>query len=250
MPGLSSLSRPTFSKISQQRVPVYIVPLQDNGEPDLNWALRFQYFPDTIQDTKAVNWVPREIPGASVPIYQWVSSGERLVSFTAVFTCDMDYLTAEAGDELGDRLKDVGQLDRNVDIRAAISWLRSFMFPSYTTDSTVGVPLAAAPKRMMLVFPSSGMAAAGGVADNVDETDLVGEIKCIMTQCDVTYEAFFPSGLPRIATVALAFAQIAQSPGAGAVKFPSSENMLNLTKEAGGYKVAKGYNLTVTSKKK
>ena len=39
-----------------------------------------------------------------------------------------------------------------------------------------------------------------------------------MTQCDITYDAFFPSGLPRIATVSLAFAEIAQF--GGVVHFP------------------------------
>jgi hypothetical protein len=40
-----------------------------------------------------------------------------------------------------------------------------------------------------------------------------------MTQCDITWEQFFPSGLPRIASVQLSFAEVAQS--GGSVNLPA-----------------------------
>ena len=43
---------------------------------------------------------------------------------------------------------------------------------------------------------------------------------CIMTGCEVSWEAFFPSGFPRIASVQLSLAQVAQYNGQ--VDFPSS----------------------------
>jgi hypothetical protein len=251
MPGLSSLSRQTFTQINEQKASAYLVPFKDDGDLDNDNALRFQYFPDTVQDTKAVNWSPREVPGGSLPIYQWISSGERLLSFTAVFTCDMDLLSVQAEDNLPDRLKNAGHLDRNVDIRAAVAWLRYYMFPEYGIKGAIGVPTAIAPRRLMLVFPHSGMSVAGGIPNDYFKEGLLGgEVMCIMTQCDVTYEAFFPSGLPRIATVSLAFAQIAQMPGTGPVFFPGSTNMLDLINKQGDRYVSMGYNLEVILPKK
>jgi len=242
MPGLSSLSRQTFTQISEKKASAYLVPVKDDGELDTEQALRFQYFPDTVQDTKAVNWSPREVPGGSLPVYQWISSGERLVSFTVVFTCDNDYLSTQAEDDLIDRLDNVGQLDRNIDIRAAITWLRQYMLPLYGKESSIGVPTAQAPPRLKLVFPNAGMGTSGG-GNNTMENQ-ADEILCVMTQCDVTYEAFFPSGLPRIATVAVAFAQLAQMPGTGPIVFPSSVGMKTMLVK-GEKDVSLGYNLQV-----
>jgi len=222
MVALSSLTRPPFSKVSQRKVAAYIVPLKANGEPETGDALRFQYFPESVSDTKAVNWAPREIPGASLPIYNWISSGERTISFTAVFTTDVDLVVAEKNkgfgtSDIATRLKNIKAEDRNVDIRAAVLWLRAFMLPTYDTEGPLGVPAATAPPRLLLVFPKSGMGTAGGayITGNVPD-----ELQCVMTQCDVNYEAWFPSGLPRVATVSLAFAQVAQNPS-GAVTFPA-----------------------------
>lgn len=130
-----------------------------------------QYFPETITDNKAVNWVPKEIPGGSLPLYQWVSSGERQISFTAKFSCDVDYgadllkITrptdqipnialggvvttkdlfrvafsgVQASPPLAnvrfERLKAVGEDWRNPNIAAALIWLRGFMMPRYGTS--------------------------------------------------------------------------------------------------------------------
>ena len=183
-------------------------------------SFRFQYFPETISDTKQVNYQRRDVPGASLPIYQWVNSGERLISFTSVFTTDVnlstDYHTADA---LATRLKGVGHEDRNVDIRAAISVLRDKMLPSYPS-STTPVQVQAPPK-LLLYLPGTGIGWAGGFNTGAPEAD--HSIICIMTQCDVMWESFFPNGLPRIASVQLSFAQIAQK--GGRVTFPMSRNV-------------------------
>lgn len=41
------------------------------------------FFPESVSDSKSVNWNNIELPGASHPIYQYVNSGERTISFTA-----------------------------------------------------------------------------------------------------------------------------------------------------------------------
>jgi hypothetical protein len=106
-----------------------------------------------------------------------------------------------------------------------------------------------APKRIQLVFPRGGLGLAGGRPQGADYESKNGtdEVMCVMTQCDVTYEAFFPSGLPRIATVALAFAQIAQLPGTGPVAFPDATDM-GRVKTRGNKEVSLGYNIQVKLK--
>ena len=48
-------------------------------------AIKFQYWPETLQDTRQSEWNPRNIPGGSHPIYQWTHGGERTLTFTSVF---------------------------------------------------------------------------------------------------------------------------------------------------------------------
>jgi hypothetical protein len=189
-------------------------------------SMVLQYFPETVSDSKAVNYQQKEIFGGSLPLYQWISGGERLISFTATFTCDVDLLdpnSYENRENLFQRLKNAGEARRNVDIRAAIVWLRGYILPTYlesTTDTQNentkgGHALTIAPRKLLLSMPGTGIGLAGG-DDGQSGQD---SIPALMTQCEVSHEAFFPSGLPRITTVQLAFAQIGQLKGA--VTFPS-----------------------------
>ena len=57
---------------------------------------RLQYFPESISDSRSANYEAKDIPGSSHPIYQWVSSGERTLSFTAVFTQEQRLLRETA----------------------------------------------------------------------------------------------------------------------------------------------------------
>ena len=45
--------------------------------------------PDSINETKAANWVQQQVPGQSDPLLQWISGGERVVSFSALVTKDL-----------------------------------------------------------------------------------------------------------------------------------------------------------------
>lgn len=236
MPGITSLAKKLFSKVSEARTGVSLIDLHQAtdtpvgaSEPGRNRILHLQYFPETLSDTKAVNWTQKEIPGGSLPLYQWVSSGERLVSFTAYFSCDVDLLAAgEAGArDLLRRLRALGNEDwRSVDIRSAVAWLRRFLLPTYGGANDTGGELTFAPRKLRLSVPGSGIGVAGGVASSGGAVIDPDSVTCVMTQCDVTYEGFFPSGLPRLASVALAFAQVAQL--AGQVFFPHrTEEMEN-----------------------
>jgi len=44
--------------------------------------------PDSINESKSANWVAHQTPGQSDPVLQWLSSGPRTLSFTALVTAD------------------------------------------------------------------------------------------------------------------------------------------------------------------
>lgn len=200
------------------------------------------------KDRQTTEALRQTIPGGSLPLYQWVSSGERGISFTATFTSDTDLV---ADPQLATSLHEStsGLRERNVDIRSAVAWLRSFMHPRYVNGSTgggggnsvqgtaptsnVGVGsgsqssglsyLTLPPRRLRLYIPNSGIGIAGGMVSAQEQQSMADSVTCVMTQCEVEWTAYFPSGCPRIATVQLAFSQIAQL--GQRVVFPSADGM-------------------------
>lgn len=237
MPGLASLSKSLVSRLGERRSQVCLLEL-DGKDKVTGDYIAFQYFPETITDTKQINYQPKDIPGGSLPLYQWTSSGERLITFEAVFTADVDLATDK--NAFG-QLISKGHARRNVDIRTALLWLRRYTLPRYEDDQQVGVPLTLAPRKCILYIPNSGLGMLGGAqgvtvppgdvfgtataVDSGNKLMVTGDrVLSIMTQCDITYEAFFPSGLPRIVTVQLSFAQIAQF--RGEVNFPRDADIL------------------------
>lgn len=233
MPGLASLSKSLIAKLGERKAQVCLLELDADDKPVSTEYIAFQYFPETITDTKAVNYETKVIPGGSLPLYQWTSSGERNISFEAVFTSDVDLA---ADKELFSKLVSKGLIKRNVDIRTALLWLRRYLLPRYEADQQVGVPLTQAPRKCILSIPNSGLGLTGGsfgtsteqlnaYGPSVNGAQILADrLVCIMTQCDITYEAFFASGLPRVATVQLTFAQVAQI--GGAVNFPRDSKAL------------------------
>lgn len=196
---------------------MYLVELDPKSgqiRDDVDTARRFQYFPESITDSKAINYATKDVPGASLPLYQWVNSGARTISFTAVFTTDVDFVgqSSDAAKSIGntqERLKSSGLEGDNVYIPGAIAWLRRYMLPTYspTEQTGVGTPEVKAPPVLLLVFPKNARINRSGGTMVMANADAM---PCLMQTCDVTYEQFFPSGLPRIVTVSLSFAEVAQ----------------------------------------
>jgi hypothetical protein len=254
MPSLKSLASALQSKFPSKTASAYLIELDKKtdapvkGSNDGSPYVAFQYWPETIQDGKAINYQQKEVPGGSLPLYQWVSSGERLISFTAVFTCDVDYGAVPAGPDdpvnssslaisaagtaLAERLKSAGQIRRNPDVRGAIAWLRRYMLPTYDSgvNGSPREPITRAPNKLRLYMPNSGIGVLGG-SDTAGGS--IDSVCCVMTQCEAAYEAYFPSGLLRVATVALAFAQIPQF--RGGVFFPSANRDSGIQNLAGAY---------------
>lgn len=220
MPSLSSLNSSLFTQIAEARGDIVLIALDPSTDAPKE-ILAFQYFPEAVSDTKAINYQQKEIPGASLPIYQWVSSGERLISFTAMFSADVDLMFF--GQSLGvtqwRRIRSQGLARRNIDIRSAIVWLRRFTLPTYGEHATeAGVPITYPPAKLKLFIPGSGIGLWGGDAGGGGAVS-PDTVLCVMTQCDIEVQAMFPSGMPRLVQVSLAFAQVPQE--AGTVRFPA-----------------------------
>ena len=179
---------------------------QDDETWDKGYA--FQYFPETITDPKQVNYQNIDIPGASLPLQQFSSGSARDISFTAVFTCDMDLLAPENSAYLEVILDQ--DKERSPDLRSVAAWLRTFTLPRYVDNKTLAPPLA------FFYMKNSGIGAAGGEGGpgHSNPDGVVGRI----TTCDLTYQTFFPSGLPRILEASLTIQQTAQY--RGQVMFP------------------------------
>lgn len=188
--------------------------------------IALQYYPETISDTRAVEWARRQIPGGSHPILTWISGGERVISFTAIFTQDRNPENQSALSQALTGTFDIGISDdkkRNVDadpsgneqagIPAAIAYLRSFTYPTYPNGAAKAPPLA------IVYLPNSGIIGFGGYP---------GSIVGAMVECNVTYEAMHRNGAPRIAAVSLSFVEaVNDSPGWA---FHSADDFANVTK--------------------
>ena len=165
----------------------------------------FQYFPENISDSKSPEWSRKFVPGGSHPIVTFINGGERVISFSAVFTQEENtepsslaqtFLTG--GDFDLQSLVGLNQVRKDtVDIAAAIAYLRKFTYPDYPQGVATPPPFA------ILYLPNSGIVGtAGGALDSI-----VGA----MIQCDVTYEKFHRNGSARIAVVSLSFVEVVQT---------------------------------------
>lgn len=169
----------------------------------------FQYFPETISDSKSPNYAKKNIPGGSHPIKSFVDGGERTISFTAIFTADenpeqtnlaQDLLTGNFNigpSALFTALTGKKQDKYTSDIAGAVAWLRSFTYPEYTPTGA-----AKPPPLCILFLPNSGIIGNPSFPDSI-----VGE----MVQCDVVYEAFHRNGAPRYTVVNLGFSESVQT---------------------------------------
>ena len=168
----------------------------------LNEIFVFQYWPESLTDSESPRYATKEVPGASHPLYQWTGGGEREISFTATFTCEVDEdspssLAANPGGALL-----LPSARYTVDVKAAVAKLKTYIRGEYSQGALNQATKP--PKRLYLVLENSGL---GGDTDT---------ILTVLKSAPVTYEAWFPSGKPRIATVQMSFAEVVQtSRGAG-----------------------------------
>lgn len=226
MPGVLSLGNIDLFRLSGRKSSMKLLRLKPEDDTPDKSALSFQYWPETLTDSAQVNYVKKSIPGGSLPLYQWVNGGEHSVSFQAMFTTDVDLTkwndkqpASDVNESYAAEIKDKGLRSRNIDIRGALIWLRSFRMPTYKPDGTY-LP----PPKAILTIPGYRMGMWSGDTGTGTEPD---DMVCVMTQCEIEIRASFPNGVPRIAVVTLAFEEVAQR--SGIVKFPGYNDRIKNT---------------------
>lgn len=197
--GIKGVSEPVTAALSGMD--------PSSGAERGNSLIAFQYFPETITDSKGAEYSKRRVPGGSHPIMSFTDGGERVISFPAVFTQEMTpepknlgtLLTGGFSLSLSDALgnKNKSKQDKStVNIAAAIAWLRQYTYPRYVKN------VSKAPDKVILYLPNSGIVGADGYIDS---------LVAVMTQCDVTYEVFHRNGAPRLVVVQLSFSEVVQT---------------------------------------
>ena len=187
-------------KLSAKTAELIIAPLDDNGKIDediLGGARILQYFPESISQSKSANWQTRDIPGSNLPLYQWVSGGEGPLSFTASFTRDMS-------GEIG---TDVEEDKYNVDIDAAIAWLRLLCTNDYRETAEGGT--VATPPPVLWLHAVGTRLGYNKRASGAFKTNS-GGIYCVLLEVDVTRDNWFKDGTVRKAEVSLSFGEMMQ----------------------------------------
>jgi len=170
----------------------------------------FQYWPESLDDSYNVEYAQKQVPGASHPLLQWIGGSGRQITFTAQFTAELDMGEERGGlsrqANINQNLAAVGLMpsDRyTVDIRAALSRLRSFMMADYGTQASGLNSLASPPKKLWLVLE-------GSLLGGTDDAILV-----VLRSAPITYESWFPNGHPRMVQVSCTFDEIVQHSSAG-----------------------------------
>lgn len=188
------------------------LPGQDIGQ---RAPLYFQYWPQSLTDDYQVEYAEHAIPGGSHPLYQWVGGRGRTLSFEAVFTAEINTKRggtfapggvagpASAAGAVANAVANslIPSSIYTVDVAAALARLRAWMMPQYGAGGRLGQ--TDPPKILTLVFPNSKIGGKGRLSDAVT---------VILRSAPITYESWFPDGTPRVATVALTFNEIVQTP--------------------------------------
>lgn len=160
----------------------------------------FQYFPEKITDTKAVEYASKSIPGGSHPIYTFISGGERTITFDAIFVNDegpsLRFLEGGVRLSTFNKRKEVHKRKEVQDVAAGIAWLRYCLYPTYNSG------VAKAPPLVILYLPQSGI-----IGEDTNQDSIIG----ILTRADVTYESFYRDGKPRLAVVSCEVKEVVQT---------------------------------------
>jgi hypothetical protein len=201
----------------------------------------FQFWPQQVQDNYTPNYATKNIPGASHPLYQWVSGSGRDISFTANFVSEVyedELLEEDKQDDFRARINKssatstqagratagarnaVGALllpstRYKVNVAAALATLQQYLYPDYSSGDT------RPPRKLVLVLPGT----------KLGRTNTEDGILCIMRSAAVTMESWFPSGELRAASVALRFSEIIQhstASGVSKIKYIGAEKYADL----------------------
>ena len=193
---------------TQKPAEFLIMPLTDEGTEDTGLGGRriLQYWTDSLDSNQSSNWQTQEVFGAPLPLHQWVNGSEHTLSATVTFSRDMD---GEIPDEVEE-----GKF--NVDIEAAIAWLRMLSVHSYRDLGDAG-RIAAAPPVLWVYLPNVVLSVNTRIGTTFGQSEVEGGkssgMYCLLTEVGVNRTNWFQSGRTRFANVSLSFTETMQVGG-------------------------------------
>lgn len=197
-----------------------------NSKGKVESIQEFLINPDSIEDSKSVNWASHNIPGQESPVYQWTSGGPRVLSFEALVTYDTIYLTQAkknplqnlqntainaigsiASSFLGVQLPPLaGLLAKQAEIEDFLSindqldFYRSLYRPKYTQNEK----LESSPPLVVLYLGSSlGMEPLPSLNDEITKFSLLW----MLTSLNIKITKWLPNLSPIEASVNFQFTQ-------------------------------------------
>lgn len=139
--------------------------------------------PTTMEEQKNANWVQHAVPGQSDPVFQWVSSGARTITFDALVTADTSDFTVASSYKQQKQSTPKNQVEAVadyavklfkvqvppprsttpiksadvLDISDRLNYYRSLLYPEYSDPSGKGAPqrLKASPPLLVLMAGSA-----------------------------------------------------------------------------------------------
>jgi hypothetical protein len=139
--------------------------------------LFFQFFPETISDDRQVDFNEQSLPFLTNPIPTFVSASPRTVGFTLQFAQELWIPTGTANRTTMRWTK------HNFDVGIAVQAVRSLAYPI----------IGFIPQPLLLTLPGTRIGIDGD------------SIFCLLKGYSTQYEAFFPDGQPRLASMSLTF---------------------------------------------
>lgn len=180
---------------------------------------RFKILPDNISDNRGVNFASKAVVGGSHPIYQWVTSGERTVSFKILLSHENKIIFARSKlERAGNALKNPlfaalsqlnkGQYENDQGIMESLEWLRALTYPVKKPKGLIGGPPVL---KLYLMTKAPTQTTVGVTGSPPMSAKFVMNLSVILNSVNVNFEALFADGTPRLATVDLQFSEVVQS---------------------------------------
>ena len=201
---------------TQKPAEFVIMPIDDDGSEDSSIGGKriLQYWPPNVDSSDSANWQTQEAFGAPLPFHQWVNGSEHTVNITATFSRDMD----------GEIKTEVEEDKFNVDIEAAIAWLRMLKTNSYRQIADIG-KVSVAPPVLWIYMPGVVLSVNTRAAQGFGQASVAqgqeSGMYCLLTEVGVNRENWFQSGRTRYANVSLSFTETMQI---GGEIFPFSQS--------------------------
>jgi len=192
-------------------------------------GIQFQYFPENISISRAVDYQVKDVLGGSHPIYQWLTGTEKAISFKAQFTSDeptygydlgaqdsvlagVENLGAAIGGLVRNPLSTAIALGRPIaqsryqfNLQKAANYLLSLTYPEYDQNINQSSRVKPPPK-LFLHFPNMGMSTKYNATNNYDYNGMY----VLLRSCDIEFTSFFRNGEPRTMEISLSFIETVQ----------------------------------------